>query len=50
MKISIFWDIMLCSLLKVKQRFACYLLHAGLFLDIFFNTEDGGDIFRRIVR
>jgi hypothetical protein len=35
MKSTSFWDIMLCSLLKVNQ---CILLS-------FFDPEDGGDIF-----
>jgi hypothetical protein len=25
--------------------FPCYLLHAGVWLSLFFNAEDGGDMF-----
>jgi hypothetical protein len=28
-----------------KKSSSCYLLHAGLFLGLFFDLEDGGDIF-----
>jgi hypothetical protein len=38
MKSSLFCDIS-----------ACYLLHAGLLLGLFFDTEDGGDLFLRNV-
>jgi hypothetical protein len=53
---SVLWDIMLHSPLKVNQHFGgtwilppssgwkssvCYLLHAGVFLGIFFDPEDG---------
>jgi hypothetical protein len=81
MKSSIFWDMTLCSLLKVSRCFgetyrfhiqfqrisqarnqreagsryqaesgsACYLLHAGFLLDLFFDPKDGGDMFLRNV-
>jgi hypothetical protein len=49
---SVCWDIMLCSPLKINQHFlgmfrsfACYVLHAGFLLGLFFNPEDGGYIF-----
>jgi hypothetical protein len=47
-KRSIFWDITLCSLSEVIGRFggcACYLLHAGFLLGLFFVPEDVGDMF-----
>jgi hypothetical protein len=58
MKNSVFWDITLCSPLKVswhfggtssgsKQSSAWYLLHAGFLLGLFFDPEDGGDMFLR---
>jgi hypothetical protein len=51
MKNSVLWDISLCSLLKVNRHFrehitsACRLLHAGFLLGLFFDPEDGGDMF-----
>jgi hypothetical protein len=37
-------------MLNVKLFFsACYLNEAGFFLDIFFDAEDGGEIFFRNV-
>jgi hypothetical protein len=55
MKSSTFWDITPCNPLKVNRRFggtcrllpgsACYLLHAGFLLGLFFDPEDGGDMF-----
>jgi hypothetical protein len=54
MKISIFWDMRPCSPLKVNRRFAfifrlCYLPPSGVLLGLFFNSEDGGDMFIRNV-
>jgi hypothetical protein len=40
-KSSIFWDTEHCS--------ACYLFHGGFLLGLFFDPEDGGDIFLRNV-
>jgi hypothetical protein len=37
---SIFWDLTPCS----KQRSACYLLHIGFLLGLFFDPEDEGDM------
>jgi hypothetical protein len=55
MKSSIFWDIMLCSPLKVNGRFrwtyhlpllsTCF--HAGFLLGLFFDLGDGDDMFFR---
>jgi hypothetical protein len=47
MKSFNFWDIMPYN--RLKARSSCYLLHAGLFLRLFFDLEDGGDIFPRNV-
>jgi hypothetical protein len=50
MKSTIFWDIMPCSVLKINQRFGgTYRLHihAGFLLDLFFDPEDGCDMFFR---
>jgi hypothetical protein len=41
MESSIFWDITLCGLL-LATRF-----HAGFLLGLFFDAEDGGDMFLR---
>jgi hypothetical protein len=58
MKSTVFWNIMLCSLLKVNRCFrgiyhfhlqgrallvSCF--HTGFSLGLFFDHEDGGDIF-----
>jgi hypothetical protein len=32
-----------------RPRSACYLIHAGFFLGLFFDPEDGGNIFLRNV-
>jgi hypothetical protein len=50
MKSTIFWDITLCSLLKVNCQVASRSLlatsvHAGVLLGLFFDPEDGGDMF-----
>jgi hypothetical protein len=60
-KSPILWDITLCSPMKVNRDFqrtrrlhlqglkirwaACYLLHAGFLLGLFFNPVDGGNMF-----
>jgi hypothetical protein len=53
-KSTVFWDNMPCSPLKVDQHFgethykqssAPYLLHAGFLLGLFFDPEDGGNMF-----
>jgi hypothetical protein len=54
MKSSIFWDITLYSSLKISWHFggtyhlhlqACYLLHAGFLLGLFFSPQDEGNMF-----
>jgi hypothetical protein len=42
LKSSVFWDITPCGS-------ACYLLFASFLLGLFFDPEDGGDIFLRNV-
>jgi hypothetical protein len=45
-----FWDIAPCSQLKVKQNLllaTCF--HADYFLGLFFDPEDGGNMFLRNV-
>jgi hypothetical protein len=32
---------------KNTPMFACHLLHAGVLLSLFFDPEDGGDMFLR---
>jgi hypothetical protein len=50
MKGSTFWDITLWSSLKAEWLCsACCLLHAGLLLGLFFDPEDGRDVFLRNV-
>jgi hypothetical protein len=59
MKSSIFWDITRCNLLKINTRFggnifafifrACYLPLSAFLLGLFFNSEDGGEMFIRNV-
>jgi hypothetical protein len=48
MKSSLFWAITPCSPFEVNQL-ACYLLHAGFLLGLFFDAEDGGATFLRNV-
>jgi hypothetical protein len=43
MKSLVLWDIIPCSL--SKDILACYLLHAGFLLRLFFDPEDGGKMF-----
>jgi hypothetical protein len=61
MKSSIFWDVTVCSRVKVNRRFRgtyrlyfqgrmgakqeLCLLQTGFLLGLFFYTEDGGDVF-----
>jgi hypothetical protein len=56
MKCTIFWDITQCSPLKVsdvsEEHVACIFrveaelcFHTGLLLGLFFDPEDGGDMF-----
>jgi hypothetical protein len=58
MKSTIFWGITLCSPLNVNRRFggtyrlclqgqisACTCFHTGFLLGLFFDAEDGGDMF-----
>jgi hypothetical protein len=60
MKSIIFWDITQCSPLKVNRRFGgTYRLHlqallatcfyTGFLLGLYFDPEDGGDMFVRNV-
>jgi hypothetical protein len=54
MKSSVFWDMTPCSPLKVKQNSrirwqAATCFHAGFFVGLFFDLEDGGDMFFRTV-
>jgi hypothetical protein len=51
------WDMTPCSALKVNRKFGgtsrlrldCYLFHAGFLLGLFFDTEEGCDMFLRII-
>jgi hypothetical protein len=51
MKSSIFWDITPCSPSKANQEAKhetssrCYLLHADSLFGLFFDPEDGSDMF-----
>jgi hypothetical protein len=50
LKSTIFWDITPCSPLKVSRRFGALLatsFHARFLLALFFDPEDGGDMFLR---
>jgi hypothetical protein len=52
MKMFIFWAIISC--IESRPAFwsnsrACYQLHAGFFLSLFFDLKDGGDMFFRNV-
>jgi hypothetical protein len=57
MKSAIFWDLTLCSPLRVNWRvggtYSLHLLatcfHTGFLLGLFFYPEDGGDMFLRNV-
>jgi hypothetical protein len=55
MKGTIFWNVTTCSPIEVQQCFegtaklACYLLLAGYFLGLFFNSEDKLSILLRNV-
>jgi hypothetical protein len=45
MKSAIFWGIMPCSPFEAEPLATCF--NAGFLLGIFFDPEDGGDIFLR---
>jgi hypothetical protein len=51
MKSSVFWDITLCSTLKVKRRLVVFAtgFHSGFLLGLFFDSDDGGGVFLRKV-
>jgi hypothetical protein len=42
---TLFWNVTPCSLVDVYQRFAGLLLAAGCFFGLFFDSEDGGNMF-----
>jgi hypothetical protein len=47
---TIFWDITPCSLWQqVAKALLATCFHAGFFLGLFFDPEDGGDMFLRNV-
>jgi hypothetical protein len=51
-KSTIFWDITLCSSLKVNRRFGALLgtyFDASFFFGSFFDPKDGSDMFLRNV-
>jgi hypothetical protein len=41
-----FWDITPCNQVK-NNAFSCFLIHEGSLLGLFFEPEDGGDMFFR---
>jgi hypothetical protein len=47
MKLYVGFEVLTAMVMKRSIR-ACYLLHAGLLLVLFFDLEDEGDIFLRI--
>jgi hypothetical protein len=54
MKSFVSWGITPCNPLKVNRHFggteaACHLFDAGFLLGLFFDPEDGGDMFLRNV-
>jgi hypothetical protein len=51
MKVPIFWHITPCSPLKINRRLTLLVIcfHAGFLLGLFFDPEDGSDMFFRNV-
>jgi hypothetical protein len=45
LKSPIFWNITPCSPLKVNRALLAASFHADFLLGLFFDPEDGGDIF-----
>jgi hypothetical protein len=45
MKSTIFWDITLCSPLRVNPCLVATCFHAGFLLGLFFDPDSGGDMF-----